>query len=125
MKIYLALILLCISCSTKNKQIEAQNSKCNENLKFKWEFFKNIKNVEDYFKLESNAKNFDEYERTMTGEKKKAYEASLKFISKYAHVSFESMANYNRSYPIGAFEKDKQGWLKWYEENKCNNIQFK
>ena len=44
---------------------------------------------------------------------------SLKFISKYAHVSFDSMANYARTYPIGIFEKDKEGWIKWYNENKC------
>jgi hypothetical protein len=35
------------------------------------------------------------------------------------------MLNYSHTYSIPAFEKDKGGWLKWYEENKCNNIQFK
>lgn len=34
--------------------------------------------------------------------------------------------NYAYEYTtIDAFKKDKQIWLKWYEENKCNTIQFK
>ena len=24
-----------------------------------------------------------------------------------------------------AFEKEKDHWIRWYEKNKCNNIQFK
>jgi len=126
MRVSIVLIILCFSCST-NKNIETQNSLCNENLKFKIEFFKNIKIVEDYVKLESTTEfnNLDEYEHIMTDEKRKNYEVSLKFISKYAYVSFESMANYDRGYPIGVYKKDSQGWLKWYEENKCKNIQFK
>jgi hypothetical protein len=35
------------------------------------------------------------------------------------------MANYANNYPIGVFEKDKEGWIKWYDKNKCNDIQFK
>ncbi|WP_294732520.1 hypothetical protein [uncultured Flavobacterium sp.] len=61
----------------------------------------------------------------MTKVKNESFDSSLKFISKYTHVSFNSMNNYARTYPLGIFEKDKEGWLKWYEENKCNNIQFK
>ncbi|OIQ18129.1 MAG: hypothetical protein BM557_07915 [Flavobacterium sp. MedPE-SWcel] len=104
MKIYTILILLCISCSSIGKK-----SSCNENQEFKTEFFKNIKNIEDQ----------------MTKVKNESFDSSLKFISKYTHVSFNSMNNYARTYPLGIFEKDKEGWLKWYEENKCNNIQFK
>jgi hypothetical protein len=109
MRIYVALIFLCFSCSNIKKTIETQSSLCNENLKFKTEFFKNIKNVENQ----------------MTKEKDETFDDSLRFISKYAHVTFESMANYAHTYPIGAFEKDKEGWMKWYDKNKCNNIQFK
>jgi hypothetical protein len=61
----------------------------------------------------------------MTKEKDETFDVSLRFISKYAHVSFESMANYAHTYPIGVFEKDKDGWIRWYNKNKCNNIQFK
>ena len=52
-------------------------------------------------------------------------ETSLKFIGKYTDVSFESMSNYARTYPVGIFFEDKKVWLKWYEDNKCKNIQFK
>lgn len=109
MRIYLALIILCFSSCTTKKDIKNQNSSCNENLKFKVEFFKNIQNIENQ----------------LTTEKDDNFNISLKFIAKYAHVSFESMANYAHTYPIGVFEKDKKVWLKWYEENKCSNIQFK
>ncbi len=69
--------------------------------------------------------NIDEYERVFTQERINKFKLSLKFISKYAPVTFESMANYNCSYPFGIYESDKKGWIKWYEENKCKNIQFK
>lgn len=109
MRIYLALIFLCFSCSTTKNNIEPKSSPCNENLKFKTEFFRNIKNIEDQ----------------MIKEKDETFDVSLKFISKHAHVSFDSMANYAHTYPFGIFEKDKEGWLKWYDENKCSNIQLK
>jgi len=127
MRIYIAFIFLCFSCSTTKKSIETQSSSCKENLKFKTEFFNNIKIIGDYIRLESTTvfNNLDEYARIMTEEKREKYELSIKFISKYTHVSFETMANYNRSYPTGVYEKDKEGWLRWYKENKCNNIQFK
>lgn len=77
--------------------------------------------------IESNIKftDIDEFERVVTEQKIVEFKSSLNFISKYTHVSFESMANYNGSYPIGVYEKDKVVWLKWYDNNKCNNIQFK
>jgi hypothetical protein len=128
MRIYLALIVLSFfSCSSSKKLAGIQSTPCNENLEFKKEFFENIKNVEVYFKLTSTTdfKNFEEYEKTVTEEMKKSYENSLFFISKYSHVSYESMLNYDRSYPIGVYEKDRAEWLKWYEDNKCLNIQFK
>lgn len=106
------LLFLC-NCSTnsqKNTNISV-NGKCVENLTFKDEYFKNVKIIEDYMKLQR-------------GEPKNAYNA-LKFISKYSKVSFEDMANYARTYPLGTFEKDYPNWLEWYKKNKCNNIQFK
>jgi len=108
MKIFLALIFL-YSCSTTNKNIETESSRCNENLKFKTEFFKNIRNIEDQ----------------MTKEKDETFDISLKFVSRYSHVSFESMTNYAHTYPLAVFEKDRIGWLKWYEENRCSNIRFR
>lgn len=124
---YLIIFIFFVSCKTANKNSTKRTSDCNENIKFKTEFFKKIKIVEDYIETLSttNFKDFEEYEKVMTIEKKNIYESSVKFISQYSHVSFESMANYARTYPIGVFKKDKEVWLKWYEENKCNNIQFK
>jgi len=33
--------------------------------------------------------------------------------------------NYARIYPPQALERDKEAWIKWYEDNKCKNIQLK
>jgi len=86
-----------------------------------------IKIVDDFMSIESKMglANIDEFESVVARQRIYEFETSLKFISKYAHVSFESMANDAGTYPITAFEKDKKGWLEWYEHNKCNNIHFK
>ncbi|MGF1557202.1 hypothetical protein [Paucihalobacter sp.] len=49
---------------------------------------------------------------------------ALKFISQYSHVSFESMWNYGNTYPYGVYLSDRENWIKWYEKNKCHNIQL-
>ena len=103
------IFLLFISCSSSNKAISGNENNCNENLDFKKVFFENIQNVENLI-----------YE--VQGE---SLLNSLKFIGKYTDVSFKSMTNYARTYPSGVFFEDKKVWLKWYEENKCQNIQFK
>lgn len=128
MKIYLIILsLLCIYCCGINKSNQESTYGCNENLKFKTEFFKNIKSVDDYMTLLSttNFKNFEEYKYLVTEEKYQNFKLSLNFIHKYSSVSFESMNNYDGGYPLDAYWKDKEVWLKWYEENKCRNIQFK
>jgi len=114
---------LAISCAPK-KSLETT---CNENFKFKTEFFKNVKIVDDWFNVQMTTefKSIDEFKLVITPERAENFEYALRFISHYAHVSYDSMSNYDRSYPYGVYEKDKEGWLKWYEENKCNNIQFK
>lgn len=125
--IYIKFFIFLIACGTNNHMNENDKLVCDENLKFKIQFFKNIKVVEDYVKIEDATifNNLEEYEQLMTKEKQKQFLSSLQFISKYAPVSFESMANYAHKYPIGIFQEDKKGWLNWYEENKCKNIQFK
>lgn len=127
MKKYLIILLFFFSCSSIDKNLNHVSFDCNENIKFKTEFFRNIKIIEDYITIESTTEfiSMDEYELLVTDEMEKNYKLSLAFISKYAHVSFDSMANFDGSYPLGDFEEDKEGWLKWYNENKCNNIQFK
>ena len=120
MKVYILLLLFFFSCSTLKK-----SPVCNENLAFKKEFLKNIKIIEDYFIDSMKVSNFDEYELLLTEERHKTYKLSLQFVSKYTHVSYDMMSSYDGSYPLGVYEKDREGWLKWYEENKCKNIQFK
>ena len=125
MRISFWLALICCSCSSI-KNTSVTDSPCIENLKFKDEFVRRLNIIDDFMAIESKEfTNIDEYESVMTEQKIADFNSSLIFISKYTHVSFESMANYNRTYPFGVYEKDKINWLKWYEENKCKNIQFK
>ena len=96
-----------ISCSTlKNGK---QSAGCIENDKFKKEFFARINLVEQNLSLNQDS----------------LFRSSLIFISNYAPVSFYETMNYARVYPPQAFEKDKQVWIKWYEDNKCKNVQLK
>lgn len=82
---------------------------CKENLEFKEKFFESIKSIDTLI-------------YSIQGRK---FHESLDFISKYTHVSSESMLNYARIYPGGVYEKDRKIWIDWYEKNKCTNIQFK
>lgn len=99
---------ICFSCST-SKKIESNIGFCNENFKFKTVYFGNIQNIENLIYNDQN----------------ESFHNSLKFISNYAHVNFESMMNYSNTYSSVAFEEDKKNWILWYENNKCKNIQFK
>lgn len=105
---YIILFVLFTSCAVKINEETVTKASCNENLEFKQKFFQHIKNVDEQ----------------MLTQMDDSFDISLEFISRYTYVSFESMANYASVYPIGIFEKDKANWLKWYEDNKCNNIQF-
>lgn len=109
--LYNLLLFLLFSCVTKNNDLKYQNTNlnCNENKTFKKEFYKNINVVDSLIYKNQN----DQFNK------------SLLFISKYTNVSFESRLNYARLYPNGIYEKDRKGWLEWYEKNKCNNIQLK
>ena len=95
---------LCCSCTT-TRNINTKND-CIENLQFKKAFLRNIENVENLLMKDQN----------------QSFQNSLKFISKYAPVSLEDMLNYSHTYPLESFKKDKEAWLKWYEDNKCKNI---
>lgn len=82
---------------------------CKENLEFKEKFFEAIHFIDSQI-YSIQTKKFHEY---------------LLFISKYSHVSAESMLNYAGTYPSGFYEKDRKIWIEWYNKNKCTNIQFK
>lgn len=108
---FIVILLLLVNCANSVKKINnvSVNGNCGENLDFKKEYFSNIKMIDS---LVYNNQN-DQFKK------------SLQFISRYSHVSFESMLNYARLYTGGAYERDRKGWIDWYEKNKCSNIQFK
>ncbi|SHK09490.1 hypothetical protein, partial [Aequorivita viscosa] len=68
--IYINLSIFLIACGVKNHESKNEKLSCNENLKFKILFFKNIKVVEDYMKMEDTTiiNNLEEYEHLMTDE---------------------------------------------------------
>lgn len=112
------------SCSS-SKQANLKKSICNENLDFKKVFFEKVQDVEIFITKQLQLKSIENIENYYTKDRIDSFENSLSFISKYSKVSYESMVNYNRSYPYGVYEEDKKNWLKWYDENKCSNIQLK
>lgn len=101
-------VFLSISCSSHKGSTQKN---CDENEVFKIKFFESIKKVED--DINGNGEPED-------------FEKGLDFIDNYTKVSYDKMLNYTNSYTtMKDFEKDKKIWLKWYEENKCSNLQFK
>ena len=98
-----------LSCLDSNKT--NVKTDCNENIEFKNSFMSKISKVEEYTSGKGERSDFDN---------------SLKFLSKYVKVSHEELMNYANEYTnLDVFSIDKNNWLKWYEENKCNNIRFK
>lgn len=101
--------ILSIQC--QNLKEPAVKVNCNENMIFKKAFFDKINDVETYMLGKGNRDNFDN---------------ALKFLSKYVHVSYDNMLNFTNSYTnLTSFNKDKDNWIKWYDSNRCKNIQFK
>ncbi|VXB14410.1 MULTISPECIES: hypothetical protein [Chryseobacterium] len=102
--------LFLINCSSiyPTQSFNSDNGKCTENFNFRKEYFYHIKIID-----------------SLVEKQNKQFTKSLLFVSKYAHVSAESMLNSTGTYPIGVYEDDRKDWIEWYEKNKCNNIQFK
>lgn len=101
--------ILNFQCSNLKKSTE---NGCKENIEFKDAFLLNINKVENY----TLGKEFN----------KKEFNDGINFLSKYCHISEEELMNYANEYTNSrVFYKDKEEWLKWYDENKCSNIQFK
>jgi len=82
---------------------------CKENPEFKEKFSESVKFIDTLI-------------NSVQGRK---FREALNFISKYTHVTSESMLNYAGKYTAGAYREDRKIWLDWYEKNKCTNIQFK
>ncbi|WP_382405021.1 hypothetical protein [Frigoriflavimonas asaccharolytica] len=117
MKTFAALVLsiILLSCKTTTiAAVETENLErygdCVENLTFKKKYFENISKVDSLMNV---------------GASRLGKDKSLGFISTYTYVDWASMANYSRSYTGGAYEKDRKGWILWYDLKKCINIQFK
>ena len=119
----IVVFLICSCISSKTSKLETP---CNENIQFRAVFLKKIENIQNYFLpfMNDSLMNSPKIGSILRA-RGDTLLTSLKFISQYSHVSWESMMNYSRSYPMGIFESDKKEWLAWYEANKCNNIQFK
>src|SRR5690554_6560427 len=103
----ITIFLFFISCKSISDTKDGNN--CVENTQFKEKFFYHIKYIKNNISVLQDSK----------------FKESVIFLSNYAPVSTNHIMNYARSYPIGIFEKDRINILEWYEENKCNNIQFK
>ena len=105
---FLAILLLLNSClATKG----SNKRECDENQIFRNIFFDAIRKVEN-----------DMLGKGEPGD----YNEGLDFIDDYTKVSYDKMLNYSRSYTtMKEFEKDKKVWLRWYNKNKCYNLQVK
>ncbi len=118
-------ILNLLACTSSNILPEKD---CKENEEFKEKFLSSVEYVDyvqNYNHKQLDGLAFDSIKVIIEKQNKK-YNSSLSFIGHYAHVSWEKRMNYDNSYPTRAdYQQDRAGWLKWYEENKCNNIQIK
>jgi len=97
--------LLIFSCKSNS----LLKNDCDENLNFKELFFYHIENIDKSITISQDLK----------------FRESVIFISNYAPVSVNSIMNYSRTYPFVVYKRDREQWIKWYEENKCKNIQLK
>jgi hypothetical protein len=121
---FLLLVFLCFSCKSVTT-----SGKCLESKEFKAVFLKNIQFIDNHFKEFDKDEFFKGVENLEDASKlfekrKESLMNALKFISQYSHVSFESMWNYGNTYPYGVYLSDRENWIKWYERNKCHNIQL-
>ena len=108
MKSMYIIIIWLFLLSCKSTSVVKNDITCIENTEFKEKFFLRINYIEENISIRQDNK----------------FKETLEELSKYVHISFDKMANYARTYPIGVFEEDKKGWLVWYEKNKCNNLQW-
>ena len=122
------IIISCNSAHIISKKKKKHKTDCVENEAFKKKFFSSIEyidHIHNYNYRQLDTLNFESV-RVLIEEQNQKYNSALSFIGHYAHVSWEKRLNYDNSYPTDRdYQLDKEGWLRWYEENKCNNIQFK
>ncbi len=99
-----------IPANTRVSSLAQGSIACNENLKFKTQFFDHIAVAEKYTNENITA--------TAHTVKTADFKEALAFLNKYTKVP----ANATDYKDLSAFRADKDQWLKWYEANKCNNL---
>jgi len=97
---------------------------CDENLEFKKYFYCQMTYVEKWtfgYIIDSKLRNYD----TSSDMSVDGFLKSLHFISQYAPVSYSNVGQYQVRYnDSDIYEADKKGWLKWYDDHKCDNLQL-
>lgn len=97
--------------------VQKQSKILNENVEFREHFFRSINNVEAYT---LNKKNQDSLQVDLT-----LFKSSLSSIARFTEVDYSLLANYEFKYPnYEAFRKEKEKWIRWYEENKNKNLKW-
>jgi hypothetical protein len=119
------LVVICFSCS--NKVFNSVN--CIENKDFKKEWDKSINFLTKYYAMRENDSIVQEtiakYDIKEASIETDNYFSSLEFISKYIPIDYPYKSSFSGNIPYHIFLKEKQTWYKWYEKNKCSNIQLK
>lgn len=132
-KISLLAIGLLVTCCTTNK-LKTTEIGCNENPEFREAFFSAVQLIDEIhtgkyqlFPTNEQLKEMGEEElKEFYKESDKIYGLTEGFISQYTTVSWQKRLNYDGNYTTPSdYEQDRAAWLKWYEENKCNNIHIK
>lgn len=101
-----SVILIHNSCYDQ-KNIETLN----ENLEFETRFLECINNIEAYT---LNKKNNDSVYINLI-----LFKNCLDSISRFVKIDYTKLTNYDFRYVnYKAYYRDKERWLKWFEENK-------
>ena len=108
--------ILCLFCLPIFSQSANKDTACTENSKFKKNYFRCIKNVESYVLNVKDKKNLYVSENV--------FMQSLKSLSKFGGVNWSLLENYSQNYSYSDFVKQKNGWLIWYNANKCKNLKW-
>lgn len=124
-------IFLLVSCSTRKPATSPVG--CNENPEFREAFLSAVQFIDDEHTGEYQLTPTNEELKKMSVEEMEEFDResaeiskqAWSFVRQYAIVSWWKRSSYDGGYPEPTYQQDRAGWLKWYEDNKCNNIQIK
>lgn len=112
----ISFILIFFSCSNNNTLSE---NGCQENLNFKRRYFNSINEIGQYYNKQKSSE-------SMNKEDRKKFAKHVNILTKITGIKPNVATDYRFGYTdIRAFISDKQSWEKWYEVNKCDNLQWK